>query len=112
VAGAVVLLHGVWRFATEGRGTPAPVAPTEALVLGGPYRYVRNPMYLGVGAAIIGQGLLSPSWGILAYALGFGAAVVAFVRFYEEPTLLRVFGEPYARYLATVPGWWPRRPLE
>ena len=109
-AGAAVLLHGVWRFATEGRGTPAPIAPTEDLVVGGPYRYVRNPMYLGVGAVILGQALLSPSWAIAAYALLFLVAVFAFVRLYEEPTLLRVHGEAYARYRAEVPGWWPRRP--
>jgi protein-S-isoprenylcysteine O-methyltransferase Ste14 len=109
-AGSAVLLYGVWRFATEGRGTPAPVAPTQELVIGGPYRYVRNPMYLGVGAVIIGQALLSPSWAMLAYTLAFGVAVFAFVRLYEEPTLHRTFGEQYAKYVADVPGWWPRRP--
>jgi protein-S-isoprenylcysteine O-methyltransferase Ste14 len=108
--GAAVLLNGVWRFAADGRGTPAPVAPTESLVVTGPYRYVRNPMYLGVGAAILGQALLSPSWAIAAYAVAYGVAVFAFVRFYEEPTLLRVHGEQYRRYREDVPGWWPRSP--
>jgi protein-S-isoprenylcysteine O-methyltransferase Ste14 len=80
------------RFALEGLGTPAPVAPTRTLVVGGLYRYVRNPMYLAVGAAIVGQALLLGRPVLLLYAGGYAAAVFAFVRGYEEPTLLRAYG--------------------
>jgi protein-S-isoprenylcysteine O-methyltransferase Ste14 len=108
VAGAAVLLHAFARFVVEGLGTPAPVAPTERLVIGGLYRYVRNPMYLAVGATIVGQSLLLGQLGLLAYAAAFGAAVLAFVRLYEEPTLARRYGEQYEAYRRAVPGWWPR----
>lgn len=110
VAGAAVLLYGVWRFAAEGRGTPSPTAPTQRLVIAGPYRYVRNPMYLAVGAVIAGQALLFDGVAIVAYLGVFIAAVVAFVKGYEEPTLSRTFGAEYAAYRERVPGWWPRRP--
>jgi protein-S-isoprenylcysteine O-methyltransferase Ste14 len=108
VAGAAVLLHAFARFVVEGLGTPAPVAPTERLVIGGLYRCVRNPMYLAVGATIVGQSLLLGQVGLLAYAAVFGAAVLAFVRLYEEPTLARRYGEQYEAYRRAVPGWWPR----
>jgi protein-S-isoprenylcysteine O-methyltransferase Ste14 len=109
VAGAVVLVHAFVRFVVEGLGTPAPLAPTERLVVGGLYRYVRNPMYLAVEAAIVGQALLLGRPVLLAYAVVVGAAVVAFVRWYEEPTLQRQFGEEYDAYRGAVRGWWPRR---
>jgi protein-S-isoprenylcysteine O-methyltransferase Ste14 len=108
VAGAAVLLHAFARFVVEGLGTPAPIAPTERLVIGGLYRYVRNPMYLAVGATIVGQSLLLAQLGLLAYGAVFGAAVLAFVRLYEEPTLARRYGEQYEAYRRAVPGWWPR----
>jgi protein-S-isoprenylcysteine O-methyltransferase Ste14 len=108
VAGAAVLLHAFARFVVEGLGTPAPVAPTEHLVIGGLYRYVRNPMYLAVGATIVGQSLLLGRLGLLAYAAAFGAAVLAFVRLYEEPTLARRYCVQYEAYRRAVPGWWPR----
>ena len=108
VAGVGVLLHAFARFALEGIGTPAPVAPTEQLVIGGLYRYVRNPMYLAVGATIVGQALLLGQAILLAYALVFMAAVAAFVKLYEEPTLSERFGSQYEEYRHAVPGWWPR----
>ena len=108
-AGAAVILHAFARFVTEGVGTPAPVAPTERLVVGGLYRYVRNPMYLAVESTILGQWLLLGRPVLLAYGIVFGAVVVAFVRGYEEPTLLRRYGAEYERYREAVPGWWPRR---
>ncbi len=107
-AGAAVLLHAFARFVTEGLGTPAPVAPTEHLVVGGLYRYVRNPMYLAVTSTILGQWLILGRPVLLAYAVVFGATVYAFVLGYEEPTLLARYGEEYERYRAEVPGWWPR----
>ena len=109
VAGAAVLLHAFARFVVEGIGTPAPVAPTQLLVVGGLYRYVRNPMYLAVAATIAGQALVLGRPGLLAYAALFGATVWLFVHFYEEPALTRQFGLEYEAYRRAVPGWWPRR---
>jgi protein-S-isoprenylcysteine O-methyltransferase Ste14 len=109
VVGLAVLLHSFVRFVVEGLGTPAPVAPTEHLVIGGLYRYVRNPMYLAVAATIIGQALILGRPGLLAYAAAFGAAVASFVHAYEEPTLARRYGEQYDAYRRAVPAWWPRR---
>lgn len=108
-AGTVALLHAFWRFVVEGLGTPAPVAPTERLVVGGLYRYVRNPMYLAVGATIVGQALLLGQPILLLYAVVFAVAVASFVRWYEEPTLRKQFGEQYEAYRRAVPAWWPRR---
>jgi protein-S-isoprenylcysteine O-methyltransferase Ste14 len=109
--GAIVLVDAFSRFAVEGVGTPAPVAPTQELVVSGLYRHVRNPMYLAVGATIIGQALLLGRPILLLYSAGFAVAVFAFVRGYEEPTLTRQFGARYEEYRRAVPGWWPlRRP--
>jgi protein-S-isoprenylcysteine O-methyltransferase Ste14 len=109
VAGVLVLLQAFARFVTEGLGTPAPVAPTERLVVGGLYRYVRNPMYLAVAATIVGQALLLGRWILLAYAAAFGVAVASFVHWYEEPTLRETYGDEYEAYRRAVPRWWPRR---
>jgi protein-S-isoprenylcysteine O-methyltransferase Ste14 len=107
--GVAALLHAFWRFVVEGLGTPAPVAPTERLVVGGLYRYVRNPMYLAVAATIVGQALALGQPILLLYAVVFAVAVAAFVQWYEEPTLRRQFGEQYDAYQRAVPAWWPRR---
>src|SRR5688500_4521977 len=107
-AGGVFLVHAFARFVVEGLGTPAPVAPTRHLVVGGVYRYVRNPMYLAVAATILGQALLLGRPVLLLWLAVFLAAVVAFVRGYEEPTLRRTFGAEYEAYRRAVPGWWPR----
>ncbi|MCD9874510.1 methyltransferase family protein [Streptomyces guryensis] len=108
VAGAVVLLSAFVRFVVEGLGTPAPVAPTEELVMGGLYRYVRIPMYVAVIAAIGGQGLLLARPVLFGYGACAGAAMWAFATWYEEPALTRRFGADYSRYRRAVPGWWPR----
>jgi protein-S-isoprenylcysteine O-methyltransferase Ste14 len=105
--GAAALLYAFGRFVVEGLGTPAPVAPPERLVVGGLYRYVRNPMYVAVATTIIGQALLLGQSLLLAYAALFMAAVWAFVHFYEEPTLARRYGDEYAEYRRTVPAWRP-----
>jgi protein-S-isoprenylcysteine O-methyltransferase Ste14 len=108
VAAVAVLLHAFARFALEGLGTPAPVAPTEKLVIGGIYRHVRNPMYVAVLSIIIGQALLFSSWTLVAYAV-IGAVVMgSFVRLYEEPTLANRYGAEYETYRRNVPGWLPR----
>jgi protein-S-isoprenylcysteine O-methyltransferase Ste14 len=107
-AGLVVVLEAFARFAVEGLGTPAPVAPTERLVVGGAYRYVRNPMYLAVGALIAGQALLLGQAGLLIYLAAFAATVAAFVHGYEEPVLARRYGAQYEAYRRAVPAWRPR----
>ena len=107
-AGAIVLVDAFVRFVVEGIGTPAPIAPTQRLVVGGLYRHVRNPMYLAVGVTIVGQALLLGRPILLLYAAAFAAVVLAFVRGYEEPTLARQFGVEYEDYRRAVPGWRPR----
>src|SRR5215469_12205806 len=107
-AGAIALLAAFAQFAIQGRGTPAPAAPTEELVVRGLYRYVRNPMYLAVLAVIIGQALWLSRPVLLTYAAVVAAMFAAFVRWYEQPTLLRRYGAQYQAYLRDVPGWWPR----
>src|SRR5260370_37318776 len=109
-AGAAALLAAFAQFAIQGRGTPAPPAPTEQLVVRGLYRYVRNPMYLAVLAVITGQALLLGRPVLLGYAAAVAAAVIAFVYGYEQPTLARRYGAQYEAYRKAVPGWWPRLP--
>ena len=108
VAGSAALLHAFARFVVEGVGTPAPVAPTRHLVVGGLYRHVRNPMYIAVASVIAGQALILGRPALLLYAVAFGAVVWAFVHWYEEPTLAETYGEEYAAYRRAVPGWHPR----
>ena len=100
------------RFVREGHGTPAPVAAPERLVVGGAFRYVRNPGYVAVVSMVVGQGLLFASKPILAYAAGLALAFHLFVVLYEEPALRGRFGEQYASYCRRVPRWIPRRHLE
>jgi protein-S-isoprenylcysteine O-methyltransferase Ste14 len=107
--GISVLAHTVIRFAVEGLGTPFPAAPTENLVVGGLYRYVRNPMYIAVALTILGQAMVLGRPVLLLYALVFGVAVGSFVHFYEQPTLTRQFGAEYEAYRDAVPAWLPRR---
>ena len=103
-----VLVSAFLRFVRDGLGTPAPVAPTERLVVTGAYRYVRNPMYVAVIAAIVGQALLLGQTVLLYYAALVALLVVSFVRLYEEPVLRRQFGAEYESYRRSVPGWLPR----
>jgi protein-S-isoprenylcysteine O-methyltransferase Ste14 len=113
LAGGVVLVQAFVRFVVEGVGTPAPVAPTDRLVVGGAYRYVRNPMYLAVLALIVGQGFLLGQPVLFVYGAVFLAVTASFVHFYEEPTLQRQFPADYDRYREAVPGWLPRlRPYD
>jgi protein-S-isoprenylcysteine O-methyltransferase Ste14 len=108
LAGAVVLVHAFVRFVVEGFGTPVPVAPPERLVVGGFYRYVRNPMYVAIFSVIIGQAMLLGRSELLGYAAVVAVVVTAFVRWREEPLLRRRFGAEYDAYRAAVPGWLPR----
>ena len=119
VVSAALIVPGVWllldafvRFA-RASGTPAPVAPTQHLVVVGPYRFVRNPMYIAVVAIIIGQAVLFGNWWVALWGVGVALAVALFVYGYEQPTLAREYGDEYARYCANVRAWIPRlRPWE
>jgi protein-S-isoprenylcysteine O-methyltransferase Ste14 len=95
-------------FVREGHGTPAPIAPTEHLVVGGPFRWIRNPGYVAVVSLVVGQALLFGSGAVLAYAAFLAVAFHLFVVFYEEPTLRRQFGAEYEAYCREVPRWIPR----
>jgi len=107
-AGLAVVLEAFARFAWEGLGTPAPIAPTRTLVVSGFYRFVRNPMYLAVAALIFGQAILFASWGVAVYGVVVAVAFDTFVRLYEEPTLRETYGEQYDAYRAATPRWIPR----
>ena len=107
-SGTLVVVECFVRFARKGRGTPAPVAPTERLVVTGLYRHVRNPMYVGVVSAIVGQALAFGSRALLYYGLAVWAGFFAFVVAVEEPSLRRRFGAEYEAYRAAVPRWMPR----
>lgn len=107
-AGALLALWCVLTFALVGKGTPAPFDPPRRLVVRGPYRLLRNPMYLGAGLALGGAALVFESRALAAYAGLFLLLTNLFVRLYEEPTLRRTFGEEYEAYRRQVPRWFPR----
>jgi protein-S-isoprenylcysteine O-methyltransferase Ste14 len=107
-AGVVLLIDCFARFAREGLGTPAPILPTRMLVVTGLYRYVRNPMYVGVVAAILGQSLFFGDTRLLIYGAFIWLAFHLFVLLYEEPMLERTFGEEYKAFRKNVPRWIPR----
>ena len=106
--GAALYAWCVWDFARFGRGTPAPIDAPKALVVRGPYRVTRNPMYVAVLAVILGQALLFRSAALVAYAFGVGTCFHLFVTLYEEPHLRAEFGGSYEAYRARVPRWLPR----
>ena len=109
VAGLAFLIHAFVRFALEGAGTPAPVAPTERLVVGGIYRHVRNPMYVAVLVDHrSGRRCCFSRSSLVLYAGIVAVAMFAFVRLYEEPLLAHRYGAAYAAYRNAVPGWLPR----
>jgi protein-S-isoprenylcysteine O-methyltransferase Ste14 len=107
-AGAAIALWCIFTFATIGRGTPAPFDPPRRLVIRGPYRFVRNPMYIGAGLALASAALFYESLPLLGYAGLFLLATHVFVVSYEEPTLRRTFGQEYEAYCRQVSRWWPR----
>lgn len=109
VSGAALAVWCILSFAFLGRGTPAPFDPPRRLVVRGPYRYVRNPMYLGAALALAGAALFYQSGVLLAYAGLFLVLMHAFVVWYEEPTLHRTFGESYEAYRRQVRRWLPTR---
>ena len=108
ILSAASLLDSFARFALEGHGTPAPVAPPVILVMSGQYRYVRNPIYIAVVASIVGQAMLFGSIVVLGYSGIVWCVFHLLVVGYEEPTLRLQFGESYSAYQAGVRRWWPR----
>ena len=109
-AGGAVAIWCVLSFAVLGRGTPAPFDPPRRLVVRGPYRYVRNPMYLGAGSALAGAALFYEAGALWAYTAGFLVLTHLFVVLYEEPTLRQTFGDDYRAYCRQVNRWWPTPP--
>ena len=110
VLGFAVAVRCIWDFGRTGHGTPAPMAPPQRLVVVGPYRYVRNPMYLGFFAGWVGLWVIfgRASVGAIAWASAVLAAVALFVMRYEQPTLRRKFGADYEEYCKNVRAWIPR----
>ena len=108
--GAAIGLPCVWEFAWRGFGTPAPFDPPRRLVVSGPYRWVRNPMYIGMGIALIGEALVFPH--LTLFMLGMTATlwllVSLFIVAYEEPVLRGMFGSDYEQYCREVHRWLPR----
>ncbi|HEY7470712.1 MAG TPA: methyltransferase [Gemmatimonadota bacterium] len=108
--GALLAIACVATFVVLGRGTPAPFDPPREFVGSGPYRWVRNPMYLGFFVFLVGYALCAVSFGALLVAFGMLAAAHLFTVLYEEPALERRFGESYREYRRTTRRWIPRRP--
>jgi protein-S-isoprenylcysteine O-methyltransferase Ste14 len=108
LTGLAMVIACFVRFVREGRGTPAPAAPTQELVVGGLYRYLRNPMYVGVGLVIAGQCLGFRSLGLVLWLAVFTLAVTLFVVEYEQPTLRARYGASYEAYCRRVPAVVPR----
>ena len=106
--GTALALWCILNFAIIGRGTPAPFDPPRRLVVRGPYRFVRNPMYLGASLAIAGAALYYQTAALLAYVGVFLLLMHMVVVSYEEPTLRQSFGEEYEAYCRQVRRWWPR----
>jgi protein-S-isoprenylcysteine O-methyltransferase Ste14 len=102
------LVDSFARFALQGLGTPAPIAPPQNLVVTGLYRYVRNPMYVAVVAVILGQAILFGDGRLMTYGVFMWLAFHAFVLTYEEPVLAQSFGAEYEDFRANVPRWIPR----
>jgi protein-S-isoprenylcysteine O-methyltransferase Ste14 len=106
--GAALALWCVFTFAFVGKGTPAPFDPPRRLVMQGPYRMVRNPMYIGASLALTGAALFYESAPLLGFTALFVFITHLFVVWYEEPTLRRTFGGEYEAYVEQVGRWWPR----
>lgn len=106
--GAMIYIWCVWDFATAGRGTPAPIDPPKDLVVRGLYRYVRNPMYVGMLCLVAGWATLFLSLPIALYGVCLWGVFHLFVLYYEEPHLRGIFGQRYEIYLTRVGRWLPR----
>jgi protein-S-isoprenylcysteine O-methyltransferase Ste14 len=109
VLGVGTLLKCIWDFAMVGCGTLAPMDPPRVLVVRGLYRYVRNPMYVGVLTALLGEVLFFESRALFQYAMIWLLIVHLFVVLYEERKLRRLFGASYDEYCRAVRRWLPGR---
>src|SRR2546425_7533061 len=110
VAGAALAIASILTFAFIGKGTPAPFDPPRKLVIAGPYRWVRNPMYIGAGLVLLGAAMFYGSIGLVLYTIIFWSMAHLFVLFYEEPVLRRKFRADYEAYTANRRRWLPPRP--
>ncbi len=108
-AGLAIYFWCLWDFAVIGRGTPAPIDAPKVLIAVGLYRYVRNPMYLGIVMIVLAEAIFVQSMTLLAYAMVWWLVVHLFVTLYEEPHLRATFGESYRQYQASVRRWLPGR---
>jgi protein-S-isoprenylcysteine O-methyltransferase Ste14 len=106
--GGIILLWSFWNFLIQGRGTPTPIDPPKELVATGFYRYVRNPMYVGVLSIVIGHFLWFGTIWLIVYAALVWLGFHLFITLYEEPTLRKKFGASYEEYLRKVPRWIPK----
>jgi protein-S-isoprenylcysteine O-methyltransferase Ste14 len=109
-AGAALYVWCVWNFAAVGGGTPGPWDAPSRVVAAGPYRWVRNPIYIAALLVVLGEAWLFLSPPLLAYAGAMAVFFHLFVTGYEERKLSRRFGDSYLEYRRTVPRWIPRRP--
>jgi protein-S-isoprenylcysteine O-methyltransferase Ste14 len=107
--GTALAFWCVFTFVFIGKGTPAPFDPPRRLVVRGPYRFVRNPMYIGAGMTIAGAAVFYESLSISIYTCLFFLITHLFVVFYEEPTLRRTFGDEYEEYFRRVRRWMPTK---
>ena len=105
---ALYIACAFWGFAIRGKGTPLPLDPPKKLVVEGPYRVVRNPMYWGVGSVILGEAVVFHSSALAELAAAFAVGVTLFVLLYEEPALRQKFGAEFEEYCRRVPRWLPR----
>jgi protein-S-isoprenylcysteine O-methyltransferase Ste14 len=108
VTGLTVMVLTISSFIRIGKGTLAPWSPTKKLVITGLYRYVRNPMILGVLTVLVGEALSLWSKSILIWAGAFFIINTIYFMIYEEPDLENKFGEDYRRYRKHVSRWLPR----
>lgn len=109
LAGAGMIAWCARSFVMRGRGTPAPFAPPSSLVVTGPFKWTRNPMYLGIVLMIGGEALLLWSQQVLMYGIGCWMSMELFLHLYEEPSLRRRFGASYEVYQRQVGRWIGRR---
>jgi protein-S-isoprenylcysteine O-methyltransferase Ste14 len=107
-AGTTPLIESIWRFVQVGRGTLMPAVPTEHLVVSGLYRFVRNPMYVGVLTALAGEALLFARRSMVIYWMVVATTIHLFVLLYEERTLSKRYGEEFEEFKRNVPRWLPR----
>jgi protein-S-isoprenylcysteine O-methyltransferase Ste14 len=107
LAGGVLVLASIAAFVFVGKGTAAPFDPPRRLVTSGPFRYVRNPIYIGALAGLAGAAVYYRSVALVVYGGALALALHLLVRLYEEPVLRQSFGDAYDRYRTRVPRWIP-----